>query len=107
MTKFKSAHMVFKVPGTMAVHEGVGYDWMIVEASDVPSHVKAGWHASIVDAKAALAAAHAEPEPSADESDDTPPTRAELEEQCKKLGIKVDGRYSDRRLLALIAEKMG
>lgn len=38
--------------------------------------------------------------------DDAPPTRAELEEMAKELGIKVDGRWSDARLRTLIDEKL-
>ena len=101
----KNPHMVFKCPGSMAMHDGSSYDWMVVDADEVQAFVKQGWHASIVDAKASVFASAPEPEEAPD--DDAPPTRAELEEQCKKLGIKVDGRYSDKRLLAMIAEKMG
>lgn len=104
MAKLKKPHMVFKCPGKMAVHEGVSYDWLIVDTEEVPAHVKLGWHASIVGAKAAAIAVEPEPD---EPDDDAPPTREELEAQAKKLGIKVDGRYSDRRLMALIAEKMG
>ena len=39
-------------------------------------------------------------------ADDDPPTRAELEEQAAKLGIKVDGRWSDKRLTQAIADAM-
>lgn len=38
--------------------------------------------------------------------DEAPPTRQEIEEQAKLLGIKFDGRYSDKRLLERIAEAM-
>lgn len=99
---FKNAHMVFKVPGTMAKNVGVSYDYLVVEAEDVAVKVAKGWSADLVSAQAKAAAP--EPEPVAD--DNAPPTREELEEQCKKLGIKVDGRYSDRRLLSMIEEKM-
>ena len=34
--------------------------------------------------------------------DNSPPTRAELEQKATELGIKIDGRWSDRRLLAEI-----
>lgn len=39
-------------------------------------------------------------------ADDAPPTRAEIEEQATLLGIKFDGRTSDKRLLDRIAEAM-
>lgn len=38
--------------------------------------------------------------------DDTPPTRAELEQMAKDLDIKFDGRTSDKKLIALIGEKV-
>ena len=38
--------------------------------------------------------------------DDAPPTREELEAQAVKLGIKFDGRTTDRRLLDRINEAM-
>jgi hypothetical protein len=38
--------------------------------------------------------------------DDAPPTRAELEEKAKLLGIKFDGRTSNRKLGKLIEEAM-
>lgn len=38
--------------------------------------------------------------PSEDVTDDAPPTREELEAKAVELGLKVDGRWSDRRLMA-------
>ena len=39
-------------------------------------------------------------------TDDAPPTRDELEQKARELGIKFDGRWGDRRLVAAIAEAM-
>ena len=106
--RFKNGHMLFKVPGAVK-HEGMTYDFIVVEAEDVPAKVAEGWSGSLVDAKAkAPPPAPPPPAPPAplEPSDDAPPTRAELEEQCKKLGLKVDGRYSDRRLLSMIEDAM-
>lgn len=105
MSHIKNRRMIFKHPGTMFVHNGNKFDYLIIEHDDADAHVALGWSVSMEDALAK--GGDSEPDDTDDESEDTPPTRAELEEQCKKLGIKVDGRYSDRRLLALIAEKMG
>jgi len=41
-----------------------------------------------------------------DPKDDAPPTREELEQMAKELGIKFDGRTSDKKLIALIGEKV-
>jgi hypothetical protein len=38
--------------------------------------------------------------------EDKPPTRDELEQMAKDLEIKFDGRTSDKKLLALIGEKV-
>jgi len=38
--------------------------------------------------------------------EDAPPTRDELEQMAKELGVKFDGRTSDKKLLALIGEKV-
>lgn len=40
------------------------------------------------------------------EPDITPPTREELEQKATELGIKYDGRWSDKRLAAVISEKV-
>jgi hypothetical protein len=39
--------------------------------------------------------------------DDLPPTRDELETKAVELGLKFDGRTSDRKLALLIAEALG
>ena len=44
--------------------------------------------------------------PEVPEDDDAPPTRAELQAQAAKLGIKFDGRTSDKTLLAKIDAAM-
>lgn len=38
---------------------------------------------------------------------DAPPTRAELQQKADELGIKVDGRWSDRKLGDVIAAALG
>lgn len=54
-------------------------------------------------------AALAKPEPAVEAVevvDDTPPTRAEMLEQAERIGLKVDGRWSDARLLDAIVAKI-
>lgn len=96
--------MVFKYPGPHQLQDG-GYDYITVEEAEVEAHVALGWSRTPAEAKAKATAVPQDPEEEAD--DDSPPTREELEEQCRKLGIKVDGRYSDARLAKLIADKLG
>lgn len=54
-------------------------------------------------APAPVAAPEQAPE---DVSDDAPPTRAELEAKAAELGLKVDGRWSDRRLMAELTKAL-
>ena len=51
---------------------------------------------------AAYAARKAEPPQKPAAPDDAPPTREELEQKATELGLKFDGRTSDKRLLARI-----
>ena len=54
-------------------------------------------------------AAIAKPEPAVEAVeavDDAPPTRAEMLKQAERIGLKVDGRWSDARLLDAIVAKM-
>lgn len=46
----------------------------------------------------------AAPEPAP--SDDVAPTRAELEAKAEELGIKVDGRWSDKRLMVELTKAL-
>jgi hypothetical protein len=48
----------------------------------------------------------AAPEVAPVSADDAPVMRAELEQKAEELGIKVDGRWSDKRLIAEIEAKM-
>lgn len=48
----------------------------------------------------------AKPEKEAVKLDNTPPTRKELEQKATELGIKYDGRWNDKRLASVIAEKV-
>lgn len=103
----KNGRMLYKYPGKMLKHNSGSYDYLIVEHEDADEHVKQGWSITIEDAVLAHEKRNVEATSEDEIDSDSPPTRAELEEQCKKLGIKVDGRYSDARLAKLIAEKMG
>ena len=48
----------------------------------------------------------AKPEKEAVRLDNAPPTRKELEQKATELGIKYDGRWNDKRLASVIAEKV-
>lgn len=125
---------VYKSPGHYRGHMGASYQCRsVADSSEHQAALQDGWYATEAEAIAAageLAYTHGlnkrhlakvlkdkpwervkppaalvepvEPIP----EDDAPPTRQEIEEQAKLLGIKFDGRYSDKRLLERIAEAM-
>ena len=88
--------MLFKCPGETHGNDGVSFDWVIAESADAESAMRAdGWsdYQSAIDSMR---------EDGGDNSDNAPPTRAELEAKCDELGIKYDGRNSDASLAAKI-----
>lgn len=90
---------VFRVPGK---NKAVGFSFDCLLCDDRDAHdaaLKAGWFASMYEAIAGEVAA---PAP----ADDKPPTRAELEAEAKKLGVKLDSRNNDERLAERILEAM-
>lgn len=101
---------LYRVPGQHfgGKHESgadITYDWRESHEGEPP----AGWFATLEEAVAArfapapVAAASASEvvlSPAVDPSlDDVPPTREELEAKAAELGIKVDKRWGDRRLM--------
>lgn len=89
----KNPKMLFKSPGPHN-WEGIPHDWMVCESSDVDKYLADGWHSTIFDAVEAAKPAEQKVEP----------TREEMEVQAAALGIKVDGRWSDNRLMEEIAK---
>lgn len=61
-----------------------------------------GWYATKEEALTSKCAETVQAPP----KDDTPPTRDEIEEMARELGIKFDGRTSDKKLLSLIDDKL-
>ena len=106
----KTPTMVLKYPGKHQFQDG-SYDYQIVDESDVDAALAEGWFRTKEEAKQAYKA----PTPVAElvkdmaalaDNIDAPPTRAELEQKAKELGLKFDGRTTDKKLAALIAEKV-
>lgn len=80
--------MLYRYPGPVQLEDGA-YATLIVQ--DAQEHADAiGWFESWPAARAAV------PAPPAPES--TAPTRAELEQKATELGIKFDGRSTDKSL---------
>lgn len=101
MTEFPA--MVYKVPGKHVRPHGT-YDFAGVEnAEELEVKLKDGWFLSLQEAiepkKATSVVAPTE-------DDTAPPTRQELEEKATELGIKFDGRFSDKKIAQLIEEAL-
>ena len=86
--------LVYKCPGKHHCHGGT-YSYQSVECgAELKAALANGWYESIPDALIG--------KPIDEPVDDSPPTRAELEQKATELGIKIDGRWSDKRLLSEI-----
>lgn len=94
-----SQTMLYRCPGSHEIHGGK-FDYVIVDDDKIEDAVADGWFLTTPEAKAA----HEESLKTQD--DYTPPTRAELEQKANELGLKFDGRTTDKKLAALIAEKV-
>jgi hypothetical protein len=96
--------ILYRVPGAHFGPPGFTYDYLGVATQEaLEAALAAGWHESLADAMAPPVAA---PEVAPAPADDAPVMRAELEQKAEELGIKVDGRWSDKRLIAEIEAKM-
>ena len=82
-------------PGSQSIH-GYMLDYTIVDATDVEQMLTEGWFLTTTEAGES-----AQPQPVL--SDEAAPTREELEAKATELGIKFDGRNSDKKLGDLIA----
>ena len=93
--------ILYRCPGKHLVTNGITFDTLGIELSDVAKALADGWHETLP------AAIEAFQNPAAViPADDAPPIRAEMLQQAEKLGIKVDQRWSDKNLLAKIAEAL-
>lgn len=81
---------VYKAGGSLT-YKGKQYSYLSVNSDDdVKAALADGWAMTRDEALF--------PAPKAEPNEDAPPTRAELEQRAAELGIKVDGRWSDKRL---------
>lgn len=83
-----------------------GWEKSLIEA--VSNYLDAGKRdESVVDVMPGVDAGHAEEGNEADQGDaNSPPTREELEQKANELGIKFDGRTTERKLLEKIEEAL-
>jgi len=96
----KNPVMRYKCPGPHTF-DGVSVDYVIVDRKDVEAIEAEGWFKTIPQAVEA-----AKPVKSVEAIEDAEPTREEMEQKATELGLKFDGRTSDKKLAAIIAEKV-
>jgi hypothetical protein len=96
--------MVYRVPGKHVRPYGT-YDFAGVKnAEELQAKLKDGWFCSLPEA---IDSKQTAPVVEAVKADDiAPPTRQELEEKATELGIKFDGRFSDKKIAQLIEEAL-
>jgi hypothetical protein len=93
--------LVYKAEGKYIRPRGT-YDFVGVNSQEeLDGKLKEGWFESL---EAAIEGKTAAPAPVLD--DNAPPTREELEAKATELGIKFDGRYSDKKIAQMIDEAL-
>lgn len=93
-----SDFIVYKKGGAHFAPAGLTYDSKVIKPEDYDAEKANGWH---VDFLTALGLNEETSEPSNDQ-----PTRDEMLQKADELGIKVDGRWSDKKLLEQIEAKL-
>jgi hypothetical protein len=100
--------IVYKSPGSRRNAHGT-YDYVGVKTQEeFDRRIADGWHPS----RAAAFASLKQPQPPEVTSSPAPipddqPTRAELEQKALALGLKFDGRTTDKKLLERIEQALG
>lgn len=96
--------IVYKVPGKHVRPNGT-YDFAGVKnAEELEAKLKDGWFKTMPEA---IEPKKVQPVVETAKADDiAPPTRLELEEKATELGIKFDGRFSDKKISQLIEETL-
>lgn len=97
-------------PGVEPVHGGLFALLTVADFDVLSAAINDGWSLTTAEAIAAQAKAKADADAAMVakiEDADAQPTRAELEQKAGELGIKVDGRWSDRKLRDVISAAIG
>jgi hypothetical protein len=91
-----------------ARQDGSKFDTLLVHNDDERQvALDEGWADDVLQALAPKQKPVVVDEPVSVPDDDAPPTREELEAKAVELGLKFDGRTSDRKLGLMIAEALG
>ena len=102
---------VYRSPGPHFGPNGKTYDCKGVLEDDLQKALDAGWNESFLSALG-LSETGAAPEdaaiqhPDSESAENAPPSRSELEAKADELGIKYDGRTTDRKLYDRITEAL-
>lgn len=87
--------------------QGGTFDYKGVNTQEeLDAAIADGWHESFAEMLEPKAKVVEPPAPAPEPKDDAPPTRAELEAKATELGLKFDGRTSDKKLGEMIAEAL-
>ena len=111
-----SHRMLYRLPAVGSFHsdgttapDGVTFAYLVAPDAAVEDYLHEGWHLTMPEAAAAhedeklrLAEEAAAKEADDDAGSDAQPTREELEAQATKMGLKFDGRTTDKKLRAAI-----
>ena len=98
---------VYKSPGAHSC-QGGSFDLMSVnDEEEREIAIIDGWHDSIPDAIEGKKSTPVASPVVVSEDDNAPPTRDEMLAKAKEIGIKIDGRWSDDRLMSEIESKLG
>lgn len=89
--------MLYKA-GKQFKWDGLELDYIIVDESEIEAKIAEGWVINPLDTVVPVVAAPA--------VEAKAPTRAELEQKATELSLKFDGRTSDAKLAALIADAL-
>lgn len=103
--------ILYKSPGKHLCRYGTFNFVGVKTQAEFDAKINNGWHPTQA---AAFASQEqkirppTEPQsaPIVKDSDESPPTRAELEQKANELGLKFDGRTTDKRLLERIEEAL-
>lgn len=85
----KNSQMLYRHPGQYEI-EGEKFDYVIVDESEIEAYLLRGWSKTTAEAKESDKVAKAK--------------RFALEEEATRNGVKFDGRTSDAKLEAAVAE---
>lgn len=101
--------LVYRCPGPHWGPPGTTYGAESVkDATELAAALSAGWFATLPEAAEAFLAPSQEPssEPAAEPEDEAPLTRESLEAKALELGVKLDKRWGDKRLMEEITKAL-